>query len=278
MQLARAAAMMLLLSGCQVNGVIGGGEGPLVAPAQLSSVTRDNAVELSWSDESYQRDPDRFLQYTVWSAGYDLDIGVCVEPWLVEGTTVAPHFVVAALSNSVPRCFRVSAEASDGEVSGYSPIQTDTPRYGSDVVQLWATGARDDRAGFRFWRDLDQDQVARRDELGWVLDQADPTIDLAVDRASNGELYFTPVRAGVRILVWPTLVGSLADIDVAPASGYQRQAVAAVPGTGYVVEMDGPDGFARYGALRVIGRGDDYLYVEFAFQGDPGNPELLRAP
>jgi hypothetical protein len=40
--------------------------------------------------------------------------------------------------------------------------------------------------------------------------------------------------------------------------------------------MDGPDGFPRYGALRVIGRGDDYLYLEYAFQGDPGNPELLR--
>lgn len=274
----RTVMLPLLLLGvvaCETQ-VVSVGDGPLQAPRMLTSVTGDNVIELTWSDDSYQSDPDRFLRYTVWSAGYDLDADLCLEPWAVEGTTVAARFTAAALSNSRPRCFRVSAETTDGVVSGYSPIRTDTPRFGSDVLQLWAAQWRPTEAGFRFWRDLDGDQATTRDELGWILDEADPTIDLALDRSPSGELYLTPVRPGVRIRSWPTLVGSITDIDLAPLGGYGREAVVAVPGTGYVVEMDGPDGFPRYGALRVIGRGDDYLYLEYAFQGDPGNPELLR--
>ena len=48
-----------------------------------------------------------------------------------------------------------------------------------------------------------------------------------------------------------------------------------MPGFGYVFEMDGGDGFKRYGALRVTHVGQDFLIVDWAFQTDPGNPELL---
>jgi hypothetical protein len=270
-----------LLVACEQGVLVGPGPGPgggvPPAPATLTSTTLDNAVELTWSDESYAWDPDRFLRYSVWSTVYDLDADRCLEPWDLEGTTVAPHFTVGALTNSEPRCFRISGETVDGRLTGYSPIRTDTPRYASAVLTLWAAQSRPAEAGFRFWRDLDGDRRTTRDELGWIESEALPSIDLALDADGAGGLWLTPVRSGVRILAWPTLVGALSDIDVAPLGGYGREALMAVPGTGYVVEIDGPDGFRRYGALRVVGRGNDYLYLEFAFQGDPGNPELLRA-
>lgn len=267
--------ILLGLAGCSTEGVLGPGGSQLRAPASLTSTTLDNAIELAWSDDSYQSNPAQFRQYAVWSAGYDLDAGVCLEPWSIEGTTVAPRFLVAAVSNSIPRCFRVNGEALDGGVTDYSPIRYDTPRYGSGVLELRAAQVAPQSAGFTFWRDLDGDQRTIRTELGWVGSEADPDIDLALDLA-DGELWLTPVRDGVRILAWPTLVTSLADIDLAPANGYGRGSVAAVAGSGYVVEMDGPDGFRRYGALRVIGQGASFIYFEFAYQGDPGNPELLR--
>lgn len=265
------------LLGCSTEGILGPGETVLRAPATLTSTSLDNAIELSWSDDSYISNPNQFRHYTVWSAAYDLDASTCLEPWSTEGTTVAPRFVVAALANSAPRCFRVNGESLDGGTSGYSPIRFDTPRYGSSVLTLRAAQVAPQSAGFTFWRDLNSDRKATRDELGWVGSEADPTIDLALDQVGPN-LLLTPVRSDVRLLAWPTLVGSLAEIDAAPVGGYTRGSLVASPGTGFVVEMDGPDGYRRYGALRIIGRGENFLYFEFAFQGDPGNPELLRAP
>ena len=39
--------------------------------------------------------------------------------------------------------------------------------------------------------------------------------------------------------------------------------------------MDGGDGFKRYGAVRVTHVGQDFLILDWAFQTDPGNPELI---
>ena len=48
----------------------------------------------------------------------------------------------------------------------------------------------------------------------------------------------------------------------------------ALPGWGYVFEMDGGDGFARFGAVRVTHVGQKYLIFDWSYQTDPGNPEL----
>jgi hypothetical protein len=42
-----------------------------------------------------------------------------------------------------------------------------------------------------------------------------------------------------------------------------------------VFEMDGGDGFARFGALRVTHAGKNFIIVDWSFQTDPGNIELL---
>ena len=39
--------------------------------------------------------------------------------------------------------------------------------------------------------------------------------------------------------------------------------------------MSGGDGFARYGSLRVTHVGQDFLILDWAYQTDPGNPELV---
>ncbi len=48
-----------------------------------------------------------------------------------------------------------------------------------------------------------------------------------------------------------------------------------MPGFGYVFETDGGDGFVRYGAVRVQHVGTTFLIMDWAFQTDPGNPELM---
>ena len=72
-------------------------------------------------------------------------------------------------------------------------------------------------------------------------------------------------------------VADLTSIDFAPASGYARSMIQAVPGYAYVFEIvEGST--VRYGALRMTHVGRDYLIFDWSFQTDPGNPELqIRA-
>ena len=76
--------------------------------------------------------------------------------------------------------------------------------------------------------------------------------------------------------VGPVPVEDLTDIDWAPLTGYSTATAEAKPGWGYVFETDGGDGYARYGAVRVTHVGKDYLILDWAFQTDRGNPELVR--
>ena len=67
----------------------------------------------------------------------------------------------------------------------------------------------------------------------------------------------------------------LTSIDFAPDQLYETSGILAVPGFGYIFEMDGQDGFKRYGALRVTHVGQTFIMFDWAFQTDPGNPELM---
>jgi hypothetical protein len=70
-------------------------------------------------------------------------------------------------------------------------------------------------------------------------------------------------------------VDDLTDIDFAEDREYRTSGILAIPGYGYVFEMDGGDDFLRYGALRVSHVGETFLIVDWAYQTDPGNPELV---
>lgn len=270
-----ALALPMLL-GCQ-QWIVGPGHDAPPAPALVTSVSLDGAIALSWSDNAHDWDPGLFLLYRVWSARYDLDADQCFGGWEIEGTTVAPEFVVGALANGVPRCFRVEAETIEGITSPFSPIRFDTPRFDASGVALFAGEVDNARAGFRFWVDQNGDDRATRSELA-LVGPGDAAVDLALHRDGDGGFWLEPRRAGTRIAVWGTApIASLTAIDLAPVAGYSRDLIEALPGWGYVLEMDGPDGWKRYGALRILAAGGGHVLVEWAFQDDPGNPELLRA-
>ncbi|HEU4570946.1 MAG TPA: hypothetical protein VFS07_10280 [Gemmatimonadales bacterium] len=248
----------------------------LAAPATLASVSLDGAVALSWSDNAYTADPAAFSNYRVYGAGYDLDAGLCGTDWALEGTTVAPEFVVGALRNGVPRCYAVTAVSVEGYESLWSPVKDDTPRPDARNVLVYARQAQDAGSGFRFWQDLDGDGRADADELGLPKAGSSLSADFSVERDPDGTLWLQPVRSGTTVAVYgATPSEDLTSIDYAPLGGYATSAVEAVPGWGYVFEMSGGDGYARYGAVRVTHVGQDYLILDWAFQTDPGNPELV---
>lgn len=247
-------------------------------PASLTSTSLNGAIALTWSDNAFQADPNGFQLYRVYSASYDLDNNLCGATWSLEGTTVAPEFVASALTNGVPRCFGVSAVSIEGFESLWSPIRNDTPRPDARNVVIYARQAQDAGSGFRFWRDIDADGKADANELGLVLAGSNAQADFTVERDQAGTLFLTPLRAGTGVSAYGSVpVGDLTGIDFAPNITYGRSGIEALPGWGYVFETNGGDGFVRYGALRVTHVGQSFLIMDWAFQTDPGNPELLRA-
>lgn len=250
---------------------------PPDVPASLSSTTLDGAVALTWTDNSYTSDPGNFQNYRIYSTNYDLDQDLCGTSWQLEGTTVAPEFVVGALTNGLPRCFTVTAVSVDGFESDRSPLRSDTPRPDTRNVVLYAFQLQAAGSGFRFWDDLSGDGRVQGAELGLVRSGAGGDIDFVVDRDLSGDLFLTPVRAGTGVEYYDANnpVEDLTSIDFAADRTYRTSGILALPGYGYVFEMDGGDGFKRYGAVRVSHVGQDFLILDWAYQTDPGNPELI---
>lgn len=249
----------------------------LDAPDWLASVSLDGAVHLYWADNAFTAAPTGFRQYRVYSTDYFLDDNLCDEAgWRLEGTTVAPEFLVSAIANGVPQCFGVSAESIEGWESLWSPLRADTPRPDARNEIMTAHEADAAFSGFRFWWDLNGDGLSQRGELGIVTDGDRTDIDFRVTRDVNGDFFFVPVRAGTEIALYSDQpIADLTSIDVAPSdAAFDRVSIQAVPMFGYVFRMDGGDGFARFGAIRVTHVGQDYMVFDWSFQTDPGNPEL----
>ena len=243
------------------------------APSTLESVSLNEAVELYWADNAYLSDPGSFQWYRVYSASYDLDHGLCGSTWSVEGTTVAPEFLVGALTNGEPRCYGVTALGSDGGESARSPLRQDTPRPDARNVVVYASGTRADSSGFRFWDDVNGDGQGQTAELGLIGNGGDPTVDFAVHRnAADSSLWLVPVYSGTTMLEYG-VVSDLTSVDYAPENGYHADSLRAYPGDSYVFKIvDGSD--LHYGAVRVTHVGRQYLILDWSVQTDPGNPEL----
>ncbi len=246
----------------------------LARPAALTSVSLDRAIHLGWTDNAFATNPQRFREYWVYSTRYDLDANLCDAQWVREGTTVAPEFLAGALANGAPRCFAVSAVSVEGYESLWSPLRQDTPRPDGRNLLVFAHEEDPASSGFRFWADANADGQAQAAELGRVV-AAGPSADFSVRRdAVDSSLWLRPEFAGVQLRLYATTpIGDLTAIDYAPADGYGRSEIEAVPGYGYVFEI--VEGTAlRYGAVRVTHVGRRYLILDWSFQTDPGNPEL----
>jgi len=249
----------------------------LPRPNTLITTSLNAAIYLGWSDNAFTSDPEGFRQYRVYSASFSLDTGECGVDWGLEGTTVAPEFIAGALTNGQPRCFGVSAESIEGWESVWSPIMADTPRPDARNAVLWASAVDASQAGFRFFQDLNGDGLVGTTELGLIRASNSPTIDFYLFRDAANDLFFEPVRSGTTVALYGTTpVGDLTDIDEAPLGGYDVTGIEVAPGYGYVFEMDGGDGFARYGAIRPTHVGQSFIIFDWSYQTDPGNPELSR--
>jgi len=268
-------ASVAALSACYDRGVTNPNVATVSAPAFLSSTSLNGAVYLSWDDTPYADAPSDFSHYQVYSTSYDLDRNLCGSSWSVEGTTVSPEFLVGSLANGVPLCFGVSAISVDDYESDRSPLRNDTPRPDARNVVVYSTDTlAGQQSGFRFWLDANGNGQVDAGELGLVGNSATGTNDFILTRNASG-LWLTPQRAGVTMQVYgSTPIADLTSIDVAPDSGYSAGATTAVPLWGYVFQTTAGQ-FYKYGAIRVTAVGPNYVILDWSYQTDPGNPELV---
>jgi hypothetical protein len=242
----------------------------LPAPSTLVSVSLDRAIQLSWSPNARNADPTLFDYYRVYSTPYDLDQNECDNDfWVLEGSTVSEDFLATGLPNGAPRCFATSTVSRDGHESLWTTPRADTPRYDSRNILLFAVQDSLAASGFRF-------HFPSTGSMGQVIagDRAD--IDFKLERRADGSVWITPVRDGTKLALYSTSpVTDLTSIDIAPARDrFSTGAIEAVPGYAYVVEMLLSDGL-HYGAVRVTHTTADYMIFDWAYQTDPGNPELM---
>jgi len=152
--------ILLLVMACSSDQTSPGN--PPDVPADLFSTTLNGAVALSWPDNAYESDPDNFQSYRIYSTTYNIDAPAGTDPcgtsWTLEGTTVAPEFLVGAMVNGVSRCFSVSSASQTGVESNRSRTVFDTPRPDSRNQVLYPIQVKSDSSGFRFWDD-DGDNV-----------------------------------------------------------------------------------------------------------------------
>jgi hypothetical protein len=248
---------------------------PLPTPTSLTSVSLNQMVQLSWADNAFAADPNRFSLYRVYSTSYNLDTGLCGTVWSVEGTTVAPDFLVSALTNGVPRCYGVTALTRDGTESARSAARQDTPRPDARNVLVHAYVADSAHSGFRFWDDFNGSGTAQANELGLIQSGNLTSIDFVVDRGADLNLWIIPVYTGTSMRQYGSgPIADLTSIDFAPATGYSADSLVARVGNGYVFEMV-ENSVLHYGAIRVSFVGSDYLILDWSFQTDQGNPELV---
>jgi hypothetical protein len=258
-------------------------------PTGLVSTSLDGAVALVWDDNAFAADPNAFQNYRVFSTTYsfgsDYLAGTCGNTWRLEGTTVAPEFVVGALSNGVAQCFAVSAISVDQLESSRSAPRNDTPRPDARNVVLFARQVDPTESGFRFWNDQNGDGQVQNNELGLVLSGTSTLADFSIERDAADSLFFRPRRSGTMLALYDSLpVADLTSIDLAPdplvprspVLDYSTAAASALPGIGYVFEMPGPSGSLLYGAVRPTHVGDRFVILEWSFQTDPDNPELRK--
>jgi hypothetical protein len=167
----------------------------------------------------------------------------------------------------------VSAVSTEGYESLWSPLWQDTPRPDARNVLLSPVEGFIDEAGFRFWDDVNLDGQGQTSELGLILRGDDGAADFRVFRDAFGTLWIEPVFAGTSVQEYGQ-VSDLTGIDFAPAAGYARAAIQAIPTYGYVFEIvEGAS--VWYGGLRVSHMSRDYVIFDWSFQTDPGNPELV---
>lgn len=241
--------------GCDEEGCCFDGDGtPPPSPTDLRSVTGDREIELFWRGCDAD-DLDGFAIYRSRTEGGSYRRIASVGPanW---------SYVDRAVENGETYWYAVAAFDYAGNESdvGGRPVR-DTPRPEGFGLRLWNTQIEPRDAGYDFSADRIVDSRSiEADIYFWSTQQEGPWM-VATERNDD---QMTDIQD-----VGP---GPIRQIDWAPEDGWSpRGEVPLIEGHNYVV-WTWDNHFAKF---RVVSVSGERVVLDWAYQLDPGNPELV---
>jgi len=222
---------------------------PPAVPRGLRSITGDGEVMLVWYDNT---EPDM--------AGYRIYRSPTLSGYYYEiGETNLDHFLDFGLMNGETYYYAITAFDCNGNESDLSyEVVYDTPRPEGYNEQIFDYTEFPDYAGWDF-------------STYSIVRYTHPACDIYYGYSySNNAYYFyaTSVDTWIQDFGYTE---SLDDITYAPEYGWSEAGIVeAIEGHTYIV-WTWDNHFAKF---RVTLIGSDYAIFDWAYQIDPGNPEL----
>ena len=244
-----AAALVGLVAvvGCHGDQVVAPDPPPYRVDG-VRSVTGDGEVTITWRPNQ-ESDIDHYNVYRNFaSTGNFTYIGstptaTYVDRDVVNGTTY--YYAVAA----VDRAGQESPELSYENVF-------DTPRPEGTGVVLSDANTNDAGSGWDF-------------SAAAVQASADTRTDIYYAVTNGSYLIYTPTGVDVQDAGYVNLV----DVDFAPPNGWSADGIVeAIPGHSYIV-LTADNHYAKF---EVKSRSATSMTMDWAYQIDPNNPELVR--
>lgn len=247
-----AVAIITFVSGCDFDHDDSVGVRDLTPPAVptgVRSITGDGEVQLLWNPNT-EEDLAGYNVY--WSR-------VPAGPYELMAETPIPRFLDRDVDNGVTYYYAVTAIDHDGNESELSlELVHDTPRPEGRDLMLWnAVGPNWELSGYEFdryvrrpWSSVDTDVFFLVEDGRKMMVGGDDATD--IQDAGYAELE---------------------DLDWAPPAGWTSEhRVTLIPGHSYYV-WTRDDHYAKF---RVTDLSNERVVIDWAYQIDKSNPELVR--
>ncbi len=241
---------------------------PPAVPERLETVALDGAAYIRWDDEPAAEDD--FLAYRIYASAEG--------GYFLVGETDSPGFVDFLAENGHTTTYFVTSLDDQGHESDGSEAVDCTPRldYTGDIMYTHRDVPT--ASGFRFQESEDVQAVmpGNSEDRHFRL-EADAQ-GLRMVPGPNARIY-PEARWTTALKCGPGADSDCESWERAPTSGYKSAPVALDPGFTYMFRVPGDDGDTRFGALRatltgVDQEGDELIVFDWAYQTQPGNPNL----
>lgn len=243
-----AIAGLLGAAGCRSNDTIVGVDPPPFRVDGVVSVTGDDLVTISWRPNQ-EPDIDHYKVYRNFAP---------TGTFTLVGTSSDTQFEDRNVVNGTTYFYAVAAVDRAGQESPELSYENvfDTPRPEGVDVDLSNANVDDTVSGWDF------SAFTRR-----------PSVDARTDfyyAAANGHfLIYTPTDTRIQDAGFV----ALRDVDFAPPSGWSADGVVeAIPGHSYIL-LTRDNHYAKF---EVISRSASVMNMDWAYQIDPDNPELVK--
>ena len=244
-----AIAGLLGAAGCHSNDTVVTPDSPPFTVDGVYSVTGDGVVTVSWR-ANQETDIDHYKVYRNFAP-----TGTFTLVGTSSGTTFDDHSVV----NGTTYFYAVSAVDLAGQESPELSFENvfDTPRPEGVNVDLANDNVNNTVSGWDF-------------SAFTLRSSTDTRTDFYYAAANGHFLVYTPTDTRIQDAGFV----ALRDVDFAPPSGWSADGVVeAIPGHSYIL-LTRDNHYAKF---EVVSRDANFMNMDWAYQIDPDNPELVKA-